>query len=35
MWENNHKEGSYVINHALPDDDLQSKEELFDEWGVN
>ena len=32
MWENNHEEGSYVINHALPDDDLQSKEELFDAW---
>lgn len=32
MWDNEHEEGSYVINHALPDVDLQSKEDLFDAW---
>ena len=32
MWENNHEEGSYVINHALPRDSLQSKEELLEAW---
>lgn len=32
MWDNTHEEGSYVINHALPDGDLESKEALFDAW---
>ncbi|KAB1191243.1 MULTISPECIES: zinc-binding dehydrogenase [Haloferax] len=32
MWDNNHEEGSYVINHALPSGDVETKEELFDHW---
>jgi acrylyl-CoA reductase (NADPH)/3-hydroxypropionyl-CoA dehydratase/3-hydroxypropionyl-CoA synthetase len=32
MWNNEHKEGSYVINHALPDSGLDSKEDLLDAW---
>ncbi|MFC6734147.1 zinc-binding dehydrogenase [Haladaptatus sp. DYSN1] len=32
MWENAHEEGSYVINHALPESGLESKEALFDAW---
>lgn len=32
MWENVHEEGSYVIEHALPDTDLETKEELFEAW---
>lgn len=32
MWDNEHEEGSYVINHALPDPSLETKEELFDAW---
>lgn len=34
MWENNHEEGSYVINHALPDAEIASKEALFEQWDV-
>lgn len=34
MWENNHEEGSYVINHALPEDGIESKDELFAAWDV-
>ena len=34
MWENNHEEGSYVINHALPEDEIESKDELFAVWDV-
>ena len=34
MWENNHEEGSYVINHALPEDEIESKDELFAAWDV-
>lgn len=34
IWENNHEEGSYVINHALPDDGIESKDELFERWDV-
>lgn len=33
MWENVHEEGSWVINHALPDGSIGSKDELFDAWG--
>jgi acrylyl-CoA reductase (NADPH)/3-hydroxypropionyl-CoA dehydratase/3-hydroxypropionyl-CoA synthetase len=32
MWGNNHEEGSYVINHALPDAEIDSKEALFEQW---
>lgn len=32
MWDNEHKEGSYVINHALPSTGLDSKDSLFDAW---
>jgi len=32
MWENTHEDGSYVINHALPESGLESKAELFDAW---
>lgn len=32
MWNNEHEEGSYVINHALPDPSLESKEDLLDAW---
>ena len=32
MWDNAHEEGSYVINHALPNGGLASKEDLFDAW---
>ena len=32
MWENAHEEGSYVINHALPSANIESKEELFEIW---
>lgn len=34
MWKNNHESGSYVINHALPDDGIESKDELFEAWDV-
>jgi acrylyl-CoA reductase (NADPH)/3-hydroxypropionyl-CoA dehydratase/3-hydroxypropionyl-CoA synthetase len=33
MWNNEHEEGSYVINHALPDGSIESEEELYDAWG--
>lgn len=33
MWDNEHEEGSYVINHALPSADIETKEELFESWG--
>lgn len=32
MWDNEHEEGSYVVNHALPDPSVTSKEELFAAW---
>jgi acrylyl-CoA reductase (NADPH)/3-hydroxypropionyl-CoA dehydratase/3-hydroxypropionyl-CoA synthetase len=32
MWENVHEEGSYVINHALPDGDLETRADLFEAW---
>ncbi|MDY6776294.1 MAG: enoyl-CoA hydratase-related protein [Halobacteria archaeon] len=32
MWDNVHEEGSYVINHALPEDGLETKEELLETW---
>ncbi|MGM0606460.1 MAG: zinc-binding dehydrogenase [Halobacteriota archaeon] len=32
MWSNDHEEGSYLINHALPDGDLESKDDLIDAW---
>lgn len=32
MWENVHEAGSWVINHALPDGSIESKDELFAAW---
>jgi acrylyl-CoA reductase (NADPH)/3-hydroxypropionyl-CoA dehydratase/3-hydroxypropionyl-CoA synthetase len=32
IWDNEHEEGSYVINHALPAADLDSEEDLFEAW---
>ncbi len=32
MWDNEHEASSYVVEHALPDEGLTSKEELFLAW---
>ncbi len=32
MWENKHKGGNYVCNHALPLLGLKTKDELFQAW---
>jgi acrylyl-CoA reductase (NADPH)/3-hydroxypropionyl-CoA dehydratase/3-hydroxypropionyl-CoA synthetase len=32
MWENTHEEGSYVIDHALPEGDLETRADLFEAW---
>ncbi|NKE36590.1 AMP-binding protein [Natronococcus sp. JC468] len=32
MWDNEHEASSYVLEHALPDEGLASKEELFLAW---
>ncbi|MFC6732430.1 MULTISPECIES: zinc-binding dehydrogenase [unclassified Haladaptatus] len=32
MWDNTHEEGSYVINHALPEDGLEDEEALHAAW---
>ncbi|MBC8043226.1 MAG: zinc-binding dehydrogenase [Rhizobacter sp.] len=34
MWENKHKAGNYVCNHALPVLGLKTKEELYQAWSV-
>ncbi len=34
MWENKHKAGNYVGNHAIPQRGLKTKEELFNAWSL-
>ncbi|MFC4541157.1 AMP-binding protein [Halosolutus amylolyticus] len=34
MWDNEHEASSYVAEHALPDEGLTSKEELFLAWAA-
>jgi acrylyl-CoA reductase (NADPH)/3-hydroxypropionyl-CoA dehydratase/3-hydroxypropionyl-CoA synthetase len=34
MWENKHKSGNYVCNHALPLMGLKTKDELFEAWAT-
>lgn len=32
MWDNEHEASSYVVDHALPDEGLESREELYLAW---
>jgi acrylyl-CoA reductase (NADPH) / 3-hydroxypropionyl-CoA dehydratase / 3-hydroxypropionyl-CoA synthetase len=34
MWDNTHKAGNYVSNHALPQLGLKTKDELFQAWSL-
>ncbi len=34
MWDNAHKGATYVVNHALPEPGLRSKEALFEHWAA-
>ena len=34
MWENRHSGATYVVNHALPELGLRSKEALFEAWAA-
>jgi acrylyl-CoA reductase (NADPH)/3-hydroxypropionyl-CoA dehydratase/3-hydroxypropionyl-CoA synthetase len=34
MWDNAHKGATYVVNHALPELGLRSKEALFEHWAA-
>jgi acrylyl-CoA reductase (NADPH)/3-hydroxypropionyl-CoA dehydratase/3-hydroxypropionyl-CoA synthetase len=34
MWENRHAGATYVVNHALPQPGLRSKDELYEAWSV-
>ncbi len=34
MWENRHRAASYVLNHALPELGLKTKDELYQAWSV-
>ncbi|ELY37828.1 AMP-dependent synthetase and ligase [Natronorubrum tibetense GA33] len=34
MWDNEHEASSYVVEHALPDEHLTTKEELFLAWAA-
>ncbi|MEM8852597.1 MAG: AMP-binding protein [Pseudomonadota bacterium] len=32
MWDNTHEGATYVVNHALPDTGLRTRDELFECW---
>jgi acrylyl-CoA reductase (NADPH)/3-hydroxypropionyl-CoA dehydratase/3-hydroxypropionyl-CoA synthetase len=32
MWENRHRASNYVLNHALPEMGLKTKDELYQAW---
>lgn len=34
MWENKHRAANYVLNHALPQKNLKSKEDLYHAWSL-
>jgi acrylyl-CoA reductase (NADPH)/3-hydroxypropionyl-CoA dehydratase/3-hydroxypropionyl-CoA synthetase len=34
MWENRHAGATYVVNHALPQAGLKSKEDLYEAWSA-
>ncbi|HVX95625.1 MAG TPA: AMP-binding protein [Polyangia bacterium] len=34
MWENRHRASNYVLNHALPELGLKTKDELYQAWSV-
>jgi acrylyl-CoA reductase (NADPH)/3-hydroxypropionyl-CoA dehydratase/3-hydroxypropionyl-CoA synthetase len=34
MWENRHRASNYVLNHALPDLGLKTKDDLYQAWSV-
>jgi acrylyl-CoA reductase (NADPH)/3-hydroxypropionyl-CoA dehydratase/3-hydroxypropionyl-CoA synthetase len=34
MWENRHRAANYVLNHALPELGLKTKDELYQAWSV-
>ncbi|HVZ74841.1 MAG TPA: AMP-binding protein [Polyangia bacterium] len=34
MWENKHRASNYVLNHALPEMGLKTKDELYQAWSV-
>jgi acrylyl-CoA reductase (NADPH)/3-hydroxypropionyl-CoA dehydratase/3-hydroxypropionyl-CoA synthetase len=34
MWENRHAGATYVVNHALPQAGLKSKDDLYEAWSA-
>ncbi|GEN32542.1 AMP-binding protein [Aneurinibacillus danicus] len=34
MWENRHAGSSYVVNHAIPQPGLKTKDQLYEAWAV-
>lgn len=34
MWENKHRASNYVLNHALPQPGLKSKDDLYYAWSI-
>jgi acrylyl-CoA reductase (NADPH)/3-hydroxypropionyl-CoA dehydratase/3-hydroxypropionyl-CoA synthetase len=34
MWENKHRASNYVLNHAIPELGLKTKDELYQAWSV-
>jgi acrylyl-CoA reductase (NADPH) / 3-hydroxypropionyl-CoA dehydratase / 3-hydroxypropionyl-CoA synthetase len=34
MWENRHRASNYVLNHAIPEMGLKTKDELYQAWSV-
>lgn len=34
MWENRHRAGNYILNHALPQLGLKTKDELYQAWSI-
>jgi acrylyl-CoA reductase (NADPH)/3-hydroxypropionyl-CoA dehydratase/3-hydroxypropionyl-CoA synthetase len=34
MWENRHRASNYVLDHALPERGLKTKDELYQAWSV-
>jgi acrylyl-CoA reductase (NADPH)/3-hydroxypropionyl-CoA dehydratase/3-hydroxypropionyl-CoA synthetase len=34
MWENRHRASNYVLNHALPEMGLKTKDELYQAWSL-
>jgi acrylyl-CoA reductase (NADPH)/3-hydroxypropionyl-CoA dehydratase/3-hydroxypropionyl-CoA synthetase len=34
MWENRHRASNYVLNHALPQSSLKTKEDLYYAWSL-